>query len=64
MPPTGKGTGTGVCKNGTDGLAFELTDTINLRRTYGATVDTFSLTLAGKVAVTSRKSWTIARSGC
>ena len=56
MPPTGTGTGTGVCKNGTDkaGFALELTGTVNLRRTCGATVDTVALTLAGKVAVTSR----------
>lgn len=56
VPPTGTGTGTGVCKNGTDpaGFALELAGTISLRRTCGATVDTVSLTLAGKVAVTSR----------
>lgn len=56
MPPTGTGTGTGVCKNGTDaaGFALELTGTINLRRTCGATVDPVALTLAGKVAVSSR----------
>lgn len=56
MPPTGTGTGAGVCNNGTDpaGFALELTGTINLRRTCGATVDTVALSLAGKVAVTSR----------
>jgi hypothetical protein len=56
MPPTGMGVGTGVCKNGTDpaGFALELTGTVNLRRTCGATIDSVALTLAGKVAVTSR----------
>jgi hypothetical protein len=56
MPPTGTGTGTGVCKNGTDaaGFALELAGTINLRRTCGAAVDSVALTLAGKVAVSSR----------
>ena len=56
MPPTGKGTGSGVCKNGTDaaGFALDISGTIVLNRTCGANVDTVSLTLAGKVAVTSR----------
>ena len=56
MPPTGKGTGFGVCKNGTDaaGFALELAGTIVVTRTCGANVDTVSLTLAGKVAVTAR----------
>lgn len=56
MPPTGTATGTGVCKNGTDpaGFALALTGTVNLRRTCGATIDSVALTLAGKVAVTSR----------
>lgn len=56
MPPTGKGTGFGVCKNGTDaaGFALEITGTITATRTCGANVDTVSLTLAGKVAVSSR----------
>jgi hypothetical protein len=56
MPPTGTGTGTGVCNNGTDpaGFALALTGTIHAKRTCGATVDDVSLTLAGKVAVTSR----------
>jgi len=55
-PPTGTGIGTGVCKNGTDasGFALSLTGTINLRRTCGPTIDSVALTLAGKVAVTSR----------
>ena len=56
MPPTGMAKGTGVCKNGTDeaGFALELTGTVNLKRTCGAAVDSVALTLAGKVAVTSR----------
>ena len=56
MPPTGTGTGTGVCKNGTDaaGFALALSGTVNLKRTCGATVDTVSLMLAGNVAVSSR----------
>lgn len=56
MPPSGTGTATGICKNGTDkaGFALELTGTVNLRRTCGATIDTVAVTLAGKVAVSSR----------
>ncbi|HLL22600.1 MAG TPA: hypothetical protein VK427_10730 [Kofleriaceae bacterium] len=56
MPPTGTATGTGVCKNGTDpgGFALELAGTITLRRTCGAVVDSVTLMLSGKVAVTSR----------
>jgi hypothetical protein len=56
MPPAGTAKGTGVCKNGTDaaGFALELNGTINVKRTCGATVDNLALTLAGKVAVTSR----------
>ena len=56
MPPSGMAKGTGVCKNGTDaaGFALELTGTVNLKRTCGATVDNVALTLGGKVAVTSR----------
>jgi hypothetical protein len=55
-PPIGTGTGTGVCNNGTDpaGFALTLTGTIHAKRTCGATVDDVALTLAGKVAVTSR----------
>ncbi|MDQ3334849.1 MAG: hypothetical protein M4D80_06800 [Myxococcota bacterium] len=56
MPPSGTAIGTGVCKNGTDaaGFALELNGTVNLTRTCGATEDTVSVTLAGKVTVTSR----------
>jgi hypothetical protein len=56
-PPAGMGKGTGVCKNGTDpaGFALDLSGTVNLRRTCGATVDAVTLTIAGKVPVTSRE---------
>lgn len=56
MPPTGTGTGTGVCNNGTDpaGFALALTGTIHAKRTCGATTDDVALTVSGKVAVTSR----------
>lgn len=56
MPPAGMAKGTGVCKNGTDpaGFALELNGTVNVRRTCGTAIDTIALTLAGKVAVTSR----------
>jgi hypothetical protein len=55
-PPTGTAKGTGVCNNGTDkaGFALELNGMVTARRTCGATVDSVTLTLAGKVAVTSR----------
>ena len=40
-PPTGTGTGTGVCKNGTDaaGFALEVAGTVHVKRTCGATVN-------------------------
>jgi len=55
-PPTGSGSGEGVCDNGNDpaGFAISLDGTISLRRTCGATVDTVDVVLAGRVAVTLR----------
>lgn len=55
-PPTGKAAGIGVCGNGTDpsGFALDIDGAVSLRRTCGATVDSVSVTLVGKVAVSAR----------
>jgi hypothetical protein len=52
-PPTGTGSGSGVCNNGIDkaGFAIELDGAISLRRTCGATIDTVAVKLTGSVAV-------------
>lgn len=55
-PPTGSGTGEGVCDNGNDpaGFAISLDGAISLRRTCGTTVDTVAVLLEGRVAVALR----------
>lgn len=56
QPPAGVARATGVCDNGDspDGFALVLDGTVSLRRTCGATIDTVSATLRGRVAVTRR----------
>lgn len=52
-PPTGTGSGAGVCKNGTDkaGFAIDLDGALSLRRTCGSTIDSVAVKLLGKIAV-------------
>lgn len=52
-PPTGTGSGSGVCNNGIDkaGFAIELDGAVSLRRTCGAMIDTVAVKLTGSVAV-------------
>ena len=56
MPPTGTMTATGICKNGTakEGFALDISGMVTLRRTCGATIDSVTVMVTGKVAVTSR----------
>jgi len=56
MPPTGTMTATGICKNGTakEGFALDISGTVTLKRTCGATIDSVAVMVSGKVAVTSR----------
>lgn len=54
--PSGAGSATGVCEDGVspEGFALELDGMLVLRRTCGATVDTVTVTIAGRVAVGPR----------
>ncbi len=54
--PTGTVTATGVCDNGTNpaGFALSIDGALMVERTCGATVDQIPITIAGRVAVTSR----------
>ena len=54
--PTGAAQATGVCANGDspDGFALSIDGAISLRRTCGATMDTVSVTLRGRVAIDRR----------
>lgn len=53
QPPTGTGTGHGVCSNGTDPLGFGIVfdGNVTLQRTCGATVDSVHVALSGDVLV-------------
>lgn len=57
QPPSGTATSTGMCGNGSDAAGFALTldATVRFTRTCGATVDTVSATLRGRVAVAGPK---------
>lgn len=56
--PTGAARATGVCGNGDspEGFALSIDGALSLRRTCGATMDTVSVTLRGRVAVGRRSS--------
>jgi hypothetical protein len=56
QPPMGAAQATGVCTNGDspDGFALSIDGEISLRRTCGATMDTVSVTLRGRVAIGRR----------
>jgi hypothetical protein len=53
QPVTGTATSSGLCGNGTDpaGFALVIDGALSLTRTCGATVDSLSVTLRGRVAV-------------
>jgi hypothetical protein len=56
--PTGTAQATGVCANGDspEGFALSIDGALSLRRTCGATMDTVSVTLRGRVAVGRRST--------
>jgi hypothetical protein len=56
QPPTGTGSGKGVCANGADPAGFQLTidGAVSLQRTCTGVIDTVSVTLRGTVAVAHR----------